>query len=257
MLSYQHAYHAGNAADVHKHALLAVALDYMVGKPKPLTYVETHAGRALYDLASAESLKTGEAAFGIGISERWFPKTHPYARAIALARQKAGRKAYPGSPFLAASLLRSADQMLLAERHPAELAALKAALPRARIFGEDGLVMARRLLPPEPRRGLLLVDPSYEIKSDYAAMPRLLAELHRKWPVGVLMLWYPVLASGAERPMAAALDALAIDGAIRHEVRFPPARPGHGMTGSGLYMVNPPYGWADAAADLAARFSPA
>ena len=96
MLSYQHAYHAGNAADVHKHALLAVALDYMVGKPKPLTYVETHAGRALYDLASAESLKTGEAAFGIGISEKWFPKTHPYARAIALAGRRPGARPIPG-----------------------------------------------------------------------------------------------------------------------------------------------------------------
>lgn len=256
MLSYQHAFHAGNAADVHKHALLAVALDYMVAKAKPLTYVETHAGRALYDLASPEALKTGEAAFGIGLAERWFPKDHPYARAIAAARLKGGRKAYPGSPFIAATLLRSADQMILAERHPAELAALRASLPRARVFGEDGVILARRMLPPEPRRGFLLVDPSYEIKTDYTLMPRLLGELHRKWAVGVLMLWYPILTSGAERPMVAALDALAVEGAIRHEVRFPPARTGHGMTGSGLYLVNPPYGWAEAAAALAARFGP-
>lgn len=254
MLSYQHAYHAGNAADVHKHALLAVVLDYMARKPKPLSYIETHAGRALYDLSGIEARKTGEAAAGLHRMERWFAPAHPYARALAAARDLAGPQAYPGSPLIARTLLRPEDRITLAELHPQERAALARALPGTEIRGEDGPAMAMALMPPTPRRGALLIDPSYEMKGEFAAMPRLLARLHRRWGVGVLMLWYPLLASGAHAPLRTGLRALAIDGALHHEVRFPPARAGHGMIGSGIYTINPPWGLAEAAADLTARF---
>lgn len=254
MLSYQHAYHAGNAADVHKHALLSVALDYLARKDKPLTYLETHAGRALYDLASAEARKTGEAEAGIRRLEPWFAADHPYARALGAARAAGGADAYPGSPRIAATLLRPADRIVLAERHPQEAAALRRALPGADIRETDGPALALALAPPEPRRGLALIDPSYEIKREFETVPDLLAKLRRKWPVAVLILWYPLLASGAERPLADRLDALGGD-ALRTEVRFPPARPGHGMIGSGLWIANPPWGWAEAAAALAARFA--
>jgi 23S rRNA (adenine2030-N6)-methyltransferase len=257
MLSYQHAYHAGNAADVHKHAMLAVALDLLTRKDKPLTYLETHAGRALYDLAGPESAKTGEAKAGIGRMEGWFPADHPLSRALAAARVAAGPTAYPGSPFLATALLRPTDRIVLAERHPQEVAALRAALPRAEIHDTDGPALALALAPPTPRRGIVLVDPSWEVKSDYREMPAFLGRLVRKWPVGIVLLWYPVLVSGAERELVAALDAMGIGGAVRTEVRFPPARPGHGMIGSGLFMVNPPYGWPEAARALARRFAEA
>lgn len=255
MLSYQHIYHAGNAADVHKHALLAVALDYMAGKPKPLSYIETHAGRAMYDLSAPEAVKTAEAAAGIGRMEHWFDADHPYARALAHARALSGPTAYPGSPRIAQSLLRDDDPITLAELHPRERAALQDALPGVIVRGEDGPAMAKAMVPPTPRRGLMLIDPSYEMKTDWDAMPRLIAAVQRRWNVGVLMLWYPVLANGAHHPMVADLDALALPDALRHEVRFPPARPGHGLLGSGLYVVNPPYGWAKAAAELARRFA--
>ena len=253
MLSYQHAYHAGNAADVHKHALLALALDYMARKPKPLTYLETHDGRALYDLAGAEARKTGEAAAGIGRMQGWFAPDHPYARALAAAQAQGGASAYPGSPLIARTLLRADDRLVLAERHPQEVAALRDAVPTLEVHDADGPALALSLTPPTPRRGLLLVDPSWEVKSEYAEMPELMAKLRRKWPVGVLMLWYPVLASGAERGMVARLDAMGGE-AVRSEVRFPPARPGHGMIGSGLWVANPPWGWAEAAEALAERF---
>ncbi len=255
MLSYQHIYHAGNAADVHKHALLAVALDYMAGKPKPMCYIETHAGRAMYDLAAPEAVKTAEAAAGIGRMEHWFDAGHPYARALAHARALAGPSAYPGSPRIAQTLLRDDDPITLAELHPRERAALEDALPGVVVRGVDGPTMAKAMVPPTPRRGLMLIDPSYEIKSDWDEMPRLLGAVQRRWNVGVLLLWYPVLANGAHRAMAATLDALALPDAIRHEVRFPPARPGHGLLGSGLYITNPPFGWAAAAADLTRRFA--
>jgi len=255
MLSYQHAYHAGNLADVHKHALLALALDYLTQKPKPLSYIETHAGRALYDLGGAEALKTGEAAQGILRVRDWFENDHPYAKALAAAEARAGGRAYPGSPLIARTLLRADDRIHLAEMHPQEAEALRAALPGADIRKADGPQMALSLCPPEPRRGLLLVDPSYELKGEYEAMPKLLQQVHRKWNVGVLMLWYPVLVNRAQEGMAQALDGLGIEGAVRHEVRFPPAREGHGMVGSGLYVVNPPWGWEAEAEALGERFA--
>jgi len=147
------------------------------------------------------------------------------------------------------------DPITLAELHPRERAALQDALPGVIVRDEDGPTMAKAMVPPTPRRGLMLVDPSYELKTDWEDMPRLLSAVQRRWNVGVLMLWYPVLANGAHRPMIAALDAMALPDAIRHEVRFPPARPGHGLLGSGLFVVNPPFGWTDAAADLGHRFA--
>lgn len=255
MLSYQHLYHAGNLADVHKHALLAVALAHMAAKDKPLTYIETHAGRGLYDLAAPEAAKTGEAAAGIGRAAGWFAPDHPYARALAAVRQAHGPDAYPGSPLVAASLLRPGDAMHLAELHPQEHAALVGALRRrASIHAADGLALARSLCPPTPRRGLLLVDPSWEVKADYVAVPRFLAEIHRKWNVGVLMLWYPLLPAEPHLPMLAALER-ALPGALRHEVTFPQLNPGRGLAGSGLFVVNPPWPLAAEAARLSALFA--
>ena len=250
MLSYQHAYHAGNPADVHKHAMLAWTLAYLGQKPKPLTYIETHSGRALYDLASPEALKTGEAAAGIGTAEPLLPADHPYHAALAEARSLAGPTAYPGSPLIARTLLRPEDRIVLAERHPQEYAALRDTLPGIDIRAMDGPEMANAITPPTPRRGLMLVDPSYEMKSDYTDMPALLDKIHRKWPVGVLMLWYPILTNGAQDDMVKTLKAMAIPDAVLHEYRFPPARPGHGMIGSGLYVINPPWGFAAAAKAL-------
>lgn len=249
MLSYQHAYHAGNAADLHKHALLAWMLDYLTAKPKPLSYLETHAGRALYDLAGPEASRTGEAEAGItrALDKGGLPEDHPLARAIAATRATHGQTAYPGSPMIAAHLLRRDDPMHLAELHPAEAAALDRAIGyRAHIHHEDGFVMANRLTPPEPRRGLMLIDPSWEVKADYERMPAIISRIARKWNVGVIALWYPLLADARHTAMLDRLTSAHPD-ALRHEVGFPPARTGHGMIGSGMFIVNPPYGLAEEA----------
>jgi 23S rRNA (adenine2030-N6)-methyltransferase len=255
MLSYQHIYHAGNLADVHKHSLLAWMLDYLTRKEKPLSYIETHGGRALYDLTDAAALKTGEAAQGIQKVAHWFAPSHPYARVLAEITATDGPAAYPGSPLIAGTLLRPADSLHLAELHPREHAALTSAMSPypAKIHLRDGFEMAHALTPPTPRRGIMLIDPSYEVKEDYAAIPRHISQIARAWNVGILALWYPLLASQAHRPMLDALCAAHPD-ALRHEVRFPPARPGHGMTGSGLFVINPPYGMQDEAKRLADRF---
>jgi 23S rRNA (adenine2030-N6)-methyltransferase len=254
MLSYQHGYHAGGLADVHKHALLAWALAAMTAKDKPLTYLETHAGRGLYDLAAPEARRTGEARAGIGRAEAWFPASDPYALALAETRRRHGPQAYPGSPLLADILLRPGDRLCLAELHPQEHAALARALPRARVERRDGFGAALAWTPPEPRRGLMLIDPSWEVKADYERLPALLARIHRKWPVGVIFLWYPLLPDARHAPMIDRLAA-ALPGALRHELRFAPARIGHAMGGSGLLAVNPPWRMEERAAWLTARFA--
>ena len=256
MLSYQHLYHAGNLADVHKHALLAVMLDYLTRKPKPLSYIETHAGRGLYRLDAAEAVKTGEAAAGIGRLASQFRDDHPYARILAGVQAHHGAACYPGSPLVAALSLRDGDRMHLAELHPREVAVLRAVMAPfgAIVRQEDGAKMALAVTPPDPRRGLMLIDPSYEVKADYAALPALIAKLHAKWNVGVIALWYPILKSNAHRAMLAELERAAYPRALRHELRFPPAREGHGMVGSGLFILNTPYGTEDEAERLTAMF---
>jgi len=258
MLSYQHIYHAGNPADVHKHALLCWMLSYLTAKDKPLSYLETHAGRGLYRLDAPEAQRTGEAEAGIGALLRagGMAADHPYLAALAEVRAAHGAQAYAGSPLLAAHLLRADDRMHLAELHPQEHAALEFAMSPfgARVYRQDGFAMAQALCPPQPRRGLLLIDPSYEIKTDYETIPDQIAKLHRKWNVGIICLWYPILTGGAHAPMLAALAAQSLPAALRHEVRFPPVRPGHRMIGSGMFIINAPYGAEEEAQRLTEVF---
>ncbi|MBI1173265.1 23S rRNA (adenine(2030)-N(6))-methyltransferase RlmJ [bacterium] len=255
MLSYQHAYHAGNLADVHKHALLAWALDYLTAKDKPLSYIETHAGRGLYDLAGPEADKTGEAAAGIARAEGWLPADHPYRRRLAEVRAMQGASAYPGSPLIAAASLREGDVMHLCELHPQEFRALQATMAPwgAHVRQEDGLTAALALTPPTPRRGLMLIDPSWEVKSDYDRLPQIIAKVAKRWNVGIIALWYPILLDVPHVPMLAALEREFPQG-LRSEVRFPPIRAGHRMAGSGMFIVNPPFGMAEEAARLLAVF---
>ena len=258
MLSYQHIYHAGNLADVQKHALLAWMLTYLTQKDKPLTYMETHAGRGLYQLDAPEAVKTGEAAAGVErfVSEGILPADHPLMDVVAKLREEHGAKAYPGSPLIAASLLRAQDSLHFAELHPQENIALRQAFKGrgAKIHKQDGYELALSLAPPTPRRGMLLIDPSYEIKSEYARLPGIIAKLHRKWNVGVIALWYPILREGLHKPMINALTHQNLPGAFCHEVTFPAAREGHRMIGSGMFVVNAPYGIEEESVNLSNRF---
>ncbi|MBM2292373.1 23S rRNA (adenine(2030)-N(6))-methyltransferase RlmJ [Sulfitobacter pseudonitzschiae] len=255
MLSYQHIYHAGNMADVHKHGLLAWMLAYLTRKDKPLSYIETHAGRASYDLDAAEARKTGEAAKGIQRAQGWFEPDHPFAKVLEQVRAEDGPQTYPGSPMIAARLLRPTDTIHLAELHPREHSALDYAMSPYPVtcHQRDGFDMAHSLLPPTPRRGMLLIDPSYEIKDDYDEIPKHIAKFTRAWNVGIVVLWYPVLTSALHVPMLKTLSKTYPD-ALRAEVRFPPARPGHGMIGSGLFVINPPFGLDAEAKRLKDRF---
>ena len=238
MLSYQHGYHAGGPADLHKHIVLAELLARLTVKPRGITYLETHAGRGTYDLAAPEALKTGEAARGIG---RLAPDPGtPFGRALAAARAAGGAAAYPGSPFVARSLLREQDRMVLMELHPAEHAALREALAGdgVAIHRRDGFEGALALAPFKPRRGLALVDPSYEVKEEYAAAAAFVRRLVARWPEAAVLVWYPLLPAGRH---GALLEGLAPLGPRVQEVAFDVA-PERGMTGSGMALVNGPHG---------------
>ncbi|NOE19812.1 23S rRNA (adenine(2030)-N(6))-methyltransferase RlmJ [Ruegeria atlantica] len=259
MLSYQHIYHAGNLADVQKHALLAWVLNYLTQKDKPLSYVETHSGRGLYQLDADESMRTGEAAAGIERAkrERWFGPGHPMARVLKNIQAWHGDAAYPGSPMIAAHLLRDQDSLHFAELHPQEHAALSLAMSPfgAKVYRQDGFELVQSLMPPTPRRGLLLIDPSYEVKTDYDRLPGVIAKLHRKWNVGVIALWYPVLSDKRHARMIATLEAQNFPKAICHEVTFPPVREGHRMVGSGMFILNAPFGIEEETTRLSQLFA--
>ncbi|MEX0311490.1 MAG: 23S rRNA (adenine(2030)-N(6))-methyltransferase RlmJ [Tateyamaria sp.] len=252
MLSYQHIYHAGNLADVHKHSLLAWMLAYLTRKEKPVSYIETHGGRALYDLGTDEARKTAEAAQGINRVRDMLDPAHPYAQSLQQTSDAHGISAYPGSPMIAAQTLRDNDRITVAELHPQEHNALELALPTATVHRADGFALAHSIVPPTPRRGLMLIDPSYEVKSDYDTIPGHIKKYARAWNVGIIALWYPILTSGQHSNMLKTLQNDHSD-ALRDEVRFPPARPGHGMIGSGLFVIRPPFGLAEEAANLKTR----
>ncbi len=246
MLSYQHAYHAGNPADLHKHIVLAELLALLTRKARPITYMETHAGRGLYDLTAPEAVKTGEAAEGIA---KLSLPDGPYASTLASVRASHGADAYPGSPLIARTLLRETDQLHLMELHSQEFAALKGALaaPNVAIHNRDGREGVLAISPPKPRKGLVLVDPSYEVKTEYADTAAFAMKLVAKWPEASILIWYPILRAGRHVELIEGLKLKF----HQDEVQFQ-LKDGKGMRGSGLILINAPFG-GEAAFEAAHR----
>lgn len=250
MLSYLHAYHAGNVADVQKHAALMLATTLMQAKSSPIAFFDTHAGSALYDLTGERALKTGEAAEGI--QKVWVRRqalTNPDWVAMldtlaALNGESGTLIRYPGSPAWIQGRMRPDDRLTAFELHPAEQHSLSdwaKGRPNVRVRHEDGLKGLLASLPPSQPRLLVLMDPSYEIKSDYADVAQTLEQAWRKCRHGVYLVWYPILTSGLEQGLKDAVAGSALRKVWCSEIHRtqPPAR---GMTGSGLLVVNPPWG---------------
>lgn len=249
MFSYQHVYHAGSLADIHKHAFLAVLVESLTQKDRPVSYLETHSGRGQYDISSPESLKTGEAKNGILrlVAEQGMSKDHPYWRAVGAHQEKFGRASYPGSPWIARSLLRDQDQLYLMECHPQEILHLKKNMnePNVHVHERDGYEGVLALSPPEARRGLVFIDPTYEDKNEYARVVAFTKTLHDKWKEAVICVWYPLLRAGHQEKLTKALSQ--IDAEVNvWEISFPQNLVGYGLLGSGLYILNMPYGVKDA-----------
>lgn len=237
MLSYQHSYHAGNLVDAHKHARLAEILSSRRADAAPIAYYETHAGRGLYNLQGKEARKTGEAEEGKKAISALSP-SHPYRRCIAQTQKQYGASFYPGSPLIAQSLLHPQDRMQLFELHPQEFVALTKAVKGAHVHvaQADGF-QAMLALPPKfaAREGLLLIDPSYEIKADYVNMTSWLQKLLAHCPNLSVLLWYPLLQAGLHKPMCEAL-LRAFPHSGCDEMTFPKDSRLR-MQGSGLWSV--------------------
>jgi 23S rRNA (adenine2030-N6)-methyltransferase len=251
MLSYRHAFHAGNGADVFKHTVLLHCLDYLGRKEAPLLVVDTHAGAGFYSLAEGYAAQNREWERGVGrLLER---ETLPplLARYAALVRESlAGEGRYPGSPALIQKLLRSQDRGICFELHPADFNLLADALRpdrRFRVMREDGLGGLKAVLPPPGRRGCIFIDPSYEMRSDYAAVPEKLARALSRFATGVYIVWYPLL---KPRPGEAAppwealretLLGLCRGNRFAVELFSPGGDSEKRMFGNGLAICNPPF----------------
>ncbi|TNE61626.1 MAG: 23S rRNA (adenine(2030)-N(6))-methyltransferase RlmJ [Alphaproteobacteria bacterium] len=249
MFSYQHIYHAGSFADVHKHVALMLLLEKLNEKPKPYAYFDTHAGRGMYDLSSREANKTGEYKHGIaaiGVDVKLTSALGRYLDLLKTVRAKYGETAYPGSPAIAREILRPGDRMVLSELHPGELTHLRETFEhdRVEIHRQDAMNGMTAMIPPSVRRGLVLIDPSYEVKTEYAEMAPKLAKALRRWDSGIFALWYPILKDARHTDMLSALKALPHDKLVS-EFMAPDSIEGHRMIGSGLVVFNAPWKFAE------------
>lgn len=248
MLSYRHIFHAGNHADLLKHLTLVLTLDYYLRKDKPFWYIDTHAGAGLYRLDSTQAQKNRE--FSSGIEHLWktstgLPDTFTtYLELIHKANPSGKLVQYPGSPWFAAQMLRKTDQLRLFELHPADYQVLQNLLAqdkRSQVYSKDGLHGSQSLLPPAPRRAVTLIDPSYEIKSDYDAVVETLLKAHKRFASGTYLLWYPVVSRLRVQQMIENLQASHIPDILQIEFCPLPDGKDRGMTGSGMLIINPPW----------------
>jgi len=245
MLSYQHAYHAGNLADVHKHLALVMLLRRLMQKEKPFSFLDSHAGRGLYDLESEQARKTREAETGVlrlSLTNDAPDAVRVYLSIISGRNQQATIRFYPGSAAIAHAMLRNDDRAILLERHPQEAAALRQFISsdgRFSLHVRDCYEALPALLPPPIRRGLVLIDPSYELKGEYENIVRLLGQALRRWANGIYLLWYPLLPEARDRLLLRQIERLAAPKTLVSEYSFSPSR--SGLQGSGLVLVNSPW----------------
>lgn len=239
-MNYRHAYHAGNHADVFKHAVLTLIVHHLHRKPTPFFALDTHAGIGLYDLAAVEAVKTGEATDGIGrVLEAGLPSAPGYLDIV----RTFGPTAYPGSPALLRALLRPQDRMALSELHPDDCATLRHHFRgdgSVAVHHRDGYEALLAFVPPPERRGLVLVDPPFEEIDEAARLGDRLVAAHRKWPTGIYVGWFPIKNRATVQPLFSALAAGGIgEGFVAEFTRYP--EDGTRLAGSGLVIINPPW----------------
>lgn len=249
MLSYRHAFHAGNHADVLKHLVLLQIAHYMGEKPAPFWIVDTHAGAGRYALDSDHAQKLAEWRDGIG--RLWSANDLPpaladYVEQVRLLNPDGQLKHYPGSPWLMQQLLRDGDRLRLFELHSTDIRFLQDCFRGAgravQVTNSDGFAGLKALLPPPPRRGLVLIDPSYETKADYSNVIKGLQEAIKRFATGTYAVWYPMLAKIESRQLPGRLKSLGVSNwlNVSLEVHAPPNN-GIGMYGSGMFVINPPW----------------
>lgn len=254
MLSYRHAFHVGNHADVLKHLVLLQVLKHAGQKDKPFWYIDTHAGAGTYALDKGYATQNSE--FSSGISRLWDAKGLPSAinDYIDIVRQfnpDKSLKHYPGSPVLAYTAMRPDDRLRLFELHPNDYKLLNQSFKalglgpnnrKVMTESQDGFVGIKALLPPPPRRGVVLIDPPYEEKKDYQRVVEMIKDSLTRFPTGTYIVWYPLLQRPEPQQMIDKLKRLPLKNWLHVNLTVQsPSEDGFGMHGSGLFIVNPPY----------------
>ena len=253
-MNYRHVFHAGNFADVMKHVVLARMVEHLKAKPAAFRVVDLHAGPGFYALDGGPAERTGEWRGGIGRLYRdgtCAPDPlhgaaeallAPWRKAVAAANDGARLRHYPGSPEIARRLLREHDALTLNELHPEDAEALEARFGRdARVTRMDAWTAAKALMPPPERRGLVLIDPPYEVADEARRAVSGLAAAHRRFATGIFALWYPIKAQADANALARRAADLGLPGTWRAELTVCRADRGDTLNGSGLILVNPPW----------------
>src|ERR1700710_866754 len=254
-MNYRHAFHAGGFADVIKHIVLVRILTHLQEKPAPFRVIDSHAGAGVYDLTGEEARRGGEWLTGIArimqarFSEAVLPLVAPYLDIVRAFNPQRDLEAYPGSPLIARALLRPQDRMVACEVEPTARKRLIGALRRdtqARVVDLDGWVALPAFVPPKERRGLVLIDPSFEHKDEFARLADGFAQAFAKWPTGSYLLWYPVKSRRATDTLAQQVaETVAVADmpgtCLRLEFSVAPQVAGAALTSAGLLIVNPPW----------------
>ncbi|RYC38110.1 23S rRNA (adenine(2030)-N(6))-methyltransferase RlmJ [Pectobacterium zantedeschiae] len=247
MLSYRHSFHAGNHADVLKHTVQSLIITALKEKEKPFLYLDTHAGAGRYQLSGEHAERTGE--YLDGIAKIWqrddIPaELEPYMQAVHTYNHNGQLRYYPGSPLIARQLLREQDKLHLTELHPSDFPLLRNEFQkdsRTKVLRDDGYQQLKSQLPPLSRRGFVLIDPPYELKTDYQAVVKGIQEGHKRFATGVFALWYPVVLRQNIKRMLKELEATGIRNILQIELAVLPDSDRYGMTASGMIVINPPW----------------
>jgi 23S rRNA (adenine2030-N6)-methyltransferase len=253
MLSYRHLFHAGNFADVFKHALLSRLLVLLMRKDRPLAYVDVYAGLGCYDLAHPWARKLAEYRHGIA---RLWPRDdipallEPYLGAVREDNRDGTLARYPGSPLIAARLLRPHDRLVLCELNRDDHDVLRHGFAGDRRVGVhylDAALGLKAFLPPDERRGLVLIDPPYDRAGELRRVLDALAAAHRRWASGVFAVWYPLMQLGAMQRFERDAASCGVSRILQLELAVHPEIGSTGLRGCGVLVVNPPYGLSDEA----------
>ena len=251
MLSYRHSFHAGNFADVLKHIVLLEITSHLLKKDKPFDYIDTHAGAGIYDLQSYEANKLAEFKRGVGLLNSLdYPELAQYFEVIESVNRTPGKlEFYPGSPYFALSVMRAEDRAHLYELHNKDFRLLENLISSENLFSADvnvhetdGYAGLMRLLPPASRRALVLVDPSYEVKVEYQTMINSVIKAHKKFSTGIYAIWYPVVDRARIKQIDNILYKSGIRDIQRFELGLSEDTDEKGMTASGMWVINPPWG---------------
>ena len=246
MLSYRHSFHAGNPADIIKHLVLANVLEYMARKDKPFDYIDTHSGAGLFELSSRDAQKTQEYLDGIAKLWHYTGSNSAIIDFVSLVQSFNEERltCYPGSPKVAEQFLRRQDKGWFFELHPRDLPILEGNLAHKkslRVRGEDGFKGLLGLVPPASRRACVLMDPPYEIKTDYQQAAKMIIKAHKRFNSGTYMIWYPVVQRERIDLLEETLSGSGIRNIQLFELATSADTEGHGMTASGMIVINPPW----------------